>query len=98
MIALEFISRLLIGADRKLRLLWRAEIFFAHGYWMVLIALDPALGFVASRLHLAEGLTAANITLQETENFIVALICTGVFAWDERQRLDSYGLPAALAL
>jgi membrane protease YdiL (CAAX protease family) len=92
------ISRLLVGPDRKLRMLWRATIFFALGYWIVPYALDPAFGFVARRLHLAAGLTAANLALQESENFIVALICTGIFALYERRRLDSYGLPVALAL
>jgi uncharacterized protein len=92
------LSRVLIGSDRKLRLLWRATIFFALGYWIVPVALDPVFDFVARRLHLAAGLTAANITLQEGENFAVAVICTGIFALYERQRLDSYGLPAALAL
>jgi membrane protease YdiL (CAAX protease family) len=92
------VSRLLIGPDQKLRMFWRATIFFMLGYWIVPLALDPAFGFIAARLHLGAGLTAANITLQESENFMVALICTGVFALYERRRVDSYGLPLTLAL
>jgi len=88
-------SRYLLGPDGKLRLLWRAVIFFALAYWIVPIASDPAFDFIAGRLHLANGLTAANIAAQECENLIVALFCTGIFALYERRRLDSYGLPAA---
>ena len=90
-------KRLLIGPDRKLRMLWRAAIFFALAYWVLPLALDPAFGFVAERLHLAAGLTAANVAINEIENFIVALICTAIFARHERRRVDSYGLPVGRA-
>src|SRR2546430_11066034 len=49
------------------------------------------------RSHLAAGLTAANVALNEFENFIVALTCTAIFARYERRRVDSYGLPVARA-
>src|SRR2546430_5844028 len=49
------------------------------------------------RSHLAAGLTAANVALNEFENFVVALICTAIFARYERRRVDSYGLPVARA-
>ncbi|HJX22775.1 MAG TPA: CPBP family intramembrane glutamic endopeptidase, partial [Steroidobacteraceae bacterium] len=88
-------QRLVIGPDRKLRMLWRAVIFFALAYWVLPLALDPAFDFVAQRLHLAAGLTAANVALGESENFIIALICTAIFARYERRRVDSYGLPVA---
>ena len=52
-------KRLVIGPDRKLRMLWRAVIFFALAYWVLPVALDPAFDFVAQRLHLAAGFTAA---------------------------------------
>jgi uncharacterized protein len=87
-----------LGPDGKLRRLWRAAIFFALAYWIVPIASDPAVDFLAGQIRLASGLTAANIALQESENLIVALVCTGIFALYERRRLDSYGLPAARAL
>src|SRR5882762_4771920 len=90
-------KRLLIGPDRGLRMLWRAVIFFALAYWVLPLALDPAFGFVADRLHLAAGLTASNVALNEFENFMVALICTALFARYERRRVDSYGLPVARA-
>src|SRR5438309_12087386 len=92
MIATGF-KRLLIGPDRRLRMLWRAVIFFALAYWVLPLALDPAVGFVAERLHLAAGLTAANVAINEFENFLVALICTAIFARYERRRVDSYRLP-----
>jgi hypothetical protein len=88
-------KRLVIGPDRNLRMLWRAVIFFALAYWVLPVALDPAFGFVAERLHLAAGLTAANVAINEFENFIVALICTAIFARYEGRRVDSYGLPVA---
>ena len=88
-------KRLVIGPDRKLRMLWRAAIFFALAYVVLPLALDPAFDFVAQRLHLAAGLTAANVAISEFENFIVALICTAMFARYERRRVDSYGLPVA---
>ena len=67
-------KRLLVGPDRRLRMLWRAVLFFALAYWVLPVALDPAFGFVAERLHLAAGLTAANVAINELENFVVALI------------------------
>src|SRR5256884_9284511 len=90
-------KRLLIGPDRGLRMLWRAVIFFALAFWVLPLVLDPAFAFVADRLHLAAGLTAANVALNEFENFVVALICTAIFARYERRRVDSYGLPVARA-
>src|SRR3977135_2621003 len=91
------LKRLLVGPDRKLRMLWRAAMFFALAYWVVPLALDPAFAFVADRLHLAAGLTAANVAINEFENLIVALICTAIFARYEGRRVDSYGLPVARA-
>src|SRR5882762_4521402 len=80
-------KRLLVGPDRKLRMLWRAAMFFALAYWVLPLALDPAFAFVADRLHLAAGLTAANVAINEFENFIVALICTAIFARYEGPRV-----------
>src|SRR3981081_2126584 len=91
-------QRLVIDPDRKLRMLWRAVIFFALAYWVLPLALDPAFDFVAQRLHLAAGLTAANVALGESENFIIALICTAIFARHECRRLIVFGLPGAGAL
>src|SRR3977135_3384905 len=89
-------QRLVIDPDRKLRMLWRGGRFFpAPLFGWLPLALDPALDFVAQRLHLAAGLTAANVALGESENFIIALICTAIFARYERRRVDSYGLPVA---
>jgi len=98
MTALDCIIRLFIGPDGRLRLLWRAIIFFTLAYWIAPLALDPAFDFVAGQLHLGTGLTAANIALQECESLIIALICTGIFALYERRPLDGYGLPVGLAV
>lgn len=90
--------RLVIGPDRKLRMLWRAVSFFVLAYWVLPLPLDRAFGFLSDRLHLGTGLTAANVATNELENFVVALICTPIFALYEHRRVDSYGLPVAYAL
>ncbi len=93
-----FLARLLIGRDRKIRLFWRAMIFFALADQVAPLAFDPAFGFLASRLHLGDGFSAANVAMQELENFLIALICTAIFSLYERRRVDSYGLPLSEAL
>jgi membrane protease YdiL (CAAX protease family) len=89
---------ILFGSDRKIRLLWRAMIFYVLADWLLPLALDTAFGFISGTLHLANGLTAANVAMGEIENFVIALICTAVFAWQEGRRVDSYGLPVDQAL
>src|SRR5207253_347690 len=93
-----FVSRLVLGPDRKLRMLWRAVIFLVLANWGVPFLLDPAFSLAASRLRWPGELTAAAVALNELENFIVALVCTAIFALYEHRRVDSYGLPVAQAL
>src|SRR5438270_484534 len=93
-----FVSRLVLGPDRKLRMLWRAVIFLVLANWGVPFLLDPAFSFAASRLRWPGGLTAAAVALNELENFIVALVCAAYVALYEHRRVDSYGLPVAQAL
>jgi membrane protease YdiL (CAAX protease family) len=88
---------ILFGPDRKIRLLWRAVIFYVVADWLLPLALDPAFGFISGTLHLANGLTAANGAIGEIENFVIALICTAIFAWYEGGRVDGYGLPIVQA-
>ena len=87
------LRNLLLGADGKLRPIWRAILYFALGTFVAF----PLLGFVIERiaewLQLSEGLAAGSLALGECQNFLVALVCTGVFAFYERRRIDSYGLP-----
>ena len=93
-----FVSRLVLGPDRKLRVLWRAVIFLVLADRGVPFLLDPLFGFAATRLQQPSEFTAANVALNELENFVVALVCTAIFALYERRRVDSYGLPLAEAL
>jgi membrane protease YdiL (CAAX protease family) len=86
---------LLLGPDGRLRLIWRAVLFFVLAYWLLPFALDPLWRFIAARLQVAADFTAANIGLQELENLLVALIGTAIFALYEQRRIDSYGLPLA---
>ena len=88
---------ILIGPDGRLRLIWRAVLFYLLAYWVLPLALDPVFNFIAARAHVAADFTAANIGLQELENLIVALLCTALFARYEHRRIDSYGLPLANA-
>ena len=93
-----FVRRGLLGCDGRLRLIWRAVIFYAGGTWVVF----PLLGWPADRigawLHVGQGFSAGVVALGEIQNFLTALICTAVFALYERRRVDSYGLPVARAL
>jgi membrane protease YdiL (CAAX protease family) len=88
---------ILIGPDGRLRLIWRAVLFYVLAYWVLPLGLDPVFNFIAARVHVAADFTAANIGLQESENLIVALLCTALFALYEHRRIDSYGLPLANA-
>src|SRR5215470_17808568 len=90
--------RVLLGPDRKLRMLWRAAIFLWLGNWGVPLVLDPLTGWIAQRLGIEPNLSAAAVALSELENFVVALICTAIFAWYEGKRVDGYGLPVREAL
>lgn len=89
---------LLIGPDRKLRLIWRAVIFAVLAYQVLPRVLDPVVSFVAERLHVTPGLTPAGDALWESTSFLIALVCTAIFARYERRRIDSYGLPVSQAL
>jgi len=89
---------LLVGPDRKLRLIWRAVIFWYVADQALPTASAPVLGFIAERLHIAPTLNPAFDTLWELTYFLVALLCTALFARYERRRVDSYGLPVSQAL
>ena len=92
MIAALFLS------NGRLRPIWRAVLYFALASWIVLPLLDRAAPFVAAVLHVPDTLSAGAIAFSEVELFLGALIVTAAFAWYERRRVDSYGLPGARAL
>ena len=64
---------ILFGPDRKIRLLWRAVIFYVLADWLLPLALNPAFGFIARTLHVADGLTPANVAIWEIEGFVIAV-------------------------
>ena len=92
------VVRLLLGPDRKLRMIWRAALFCVISYKLLPLLIDPVFQGLARRLRLGQGLTAANVARGELEIFLLALISTGIFALYERRRVDSYGLPVGEAL
>ncbi len=93
-----FLARLFMGPDRRLRMLWRAVLFLVLANFILPLALDPLVSWIATQAKLQADLTAPYVALTEFENFVVALLCTAVFAWYERRRVDSYGLPVRQAL
>ena len=84
----------LLGPDHKRR----ALLFFALGNWVFLPLVDHAYPPIARALHIGSALTAGTIALGELELFVVALMCTALFARYEGRRVDSYGLPLRRAL
>jgi membrane protease YdiL (CAAX protease family) len=77
----------------KLRLFWRAVIFYSLGNWGLYPLLERPLARAAQGLHLSPGLAPGSIMLYDLWNLVVGLICTGIFAIYEHRRVDSYGLP-----
>ena len=53
---------------------------------------------VSRDLHLTRRLNPASVAFGESENFVAALIATGLFALYERRRVDSYEFPVSGAL
>jgi hypothetical protein len=94
---MQALKRWVLGADGRLRPLWRAILFYAVGTFVVFPLLGAPIAFAAGWLHPGSGLSAGSIALGEFRNFLTALICTGAFALYERRRIDSYGLPVDCA-
>jgi membrane protease YdiL (CAAX protease family) len=92
------IKRAFIGADDKLRPIWRALLFIVASYFVLSPILDWLFQQIAQWLHLRQALSPGAIALGEFENFLLALVCTGAFAVYERRRVDSYGLTINRAL
>ncbi len=91
-------SGVVFGDDRKLRPIWRAILYVLAvvvAIQVLFVAMNAVLGppppgplpFDPLDLSLAEGV-----------NLAAAVLVTGLFAWRERRRIDSYGLPVGRAL
>ena len=84
---------LFIGPD-GLRHGWRFLIFVAAIFLVVRFLEQPAIAFLAGKLHVGRrALSAPSIIVGDGFDLIVILVVTGVFARFERRRVDGYGLP-----
>src|SRR5205823_12946490 len=84
---------LFIGRD-GLRYGWRFLIFATAIIVVVEFLEQPAIGFLAAKLHVdRSALSAQSIIVSGAFDLILILIVTGVVARFERRRIDSYGLP-----
>jgi membrane protease YdiL (CAAX protease family) len=73
---------------------WRFLIFAAVIFLVVQFLEQPAIAFLAAKLHVdRSALSAPSIIVSDGSNLIVILIVTGVAAQFEQRRIDSYGLP-----
>ena len=87
------ISEFFFGPDKLLRPLWRALLYFLLTFVALPFLLDPAATAFFKWTHLRVQLTPELVALGEGESFIIALIATGLFAWYEARRIDSYFMP-----
>src|SRR5436190_23090698 len=73
---------------------WRFLIFAAAIFLAVQFLEQPAIAFLAAKLHVApNALSAPSIIVSGAFDLILILIMTGVVARFERRRIDGYGLP-----
>ena len=87
------IKWLFIGPD-GLRHGWRFLIFAAAIFLVVQFLEQPAIAFLAAKLHVnRSALSAPSIIVSDGFDLIVILVVTGVVARFEQRRIDSYGLP-----
>src|SRR5947207_4913235 len=87
------IKGLFVGPD-GLRHGWRFLIFAAAIFLVVRFLEQPAIIFLAAKLHVDPGaLSAPSIIVSGAFDLIVILIVTGVVARFEHRRIDSYRLP-----
>ncbi len=88
----------LFVADGRVRLIWRAAVYFAIGHWALNPLSDRLSPILQHAIGLAPGFTAANLAIDEILLFVIALVWTGILSAYERRRVDSYGLPVTRAL
>jgi hypothetical protein len=92
-------SAIVIGPDRKLRPIWRALIFVLLIVFVLMPLTNEVLDLILGPAPPGPFVfNPSNISLVETTNFACAFIATGLFAWYEHRRIDSYGMPVGQAL
>jgi hypothetical protein len=89
---------LVLGRDRKLRPIWRAILFVSLTVFVVMPLLGKLLDLIIGPAPPAFTFTPSNLAIAEAFNFACGLIVVGLFAWYERRRIDSYGMPVGEAL
>jgi uncharacterized protein len=90
---------LVLRRDRKLRPIWRALIYVLLIVFVLMPLSNKILDLILGPAPPGPfAFNPSNITLIESVNFACALIATGLFAWYEHRRVDSYGMPLDLAL
>jgi membrane protease YdiL (CAAX protease family) len=98
MATLAAVGGFFLDRDRKLRPIWRAILYALFAG----IVLSELLGFLIVDLlfrgQFAFALAPGPIAFAESPNFLAALICTGILAFYEHRRIDSYGLRIDRAL
>lgn len=92
------ITTVFVGPDGLIWPVWRALLYFLLTFLALPFLLDPAATNMATRLGLSAALTPGSISFGEGEQALIALIATGLFAWYEARRIDSYFLPLRRAL
>ncbi|HEX3654083.1 MAG TPA: CPBP family intramembrane glutamic endopeptidase [Rhizomicrobium sp.] len=92
------IANVFFGQDKLLRPHWRALLYFLLTFVALPYLLGPLTKAVFQAMHLRVALTPALVALSDGDSFLIALISTGLFAWYEARRIDSYFMPIGLAL
>jgi len=92
------VKKAFLGADGRLRFIWRAILFAAFAAVVAPFALQFVLAPIAGTLGIGDGLSADGIAFGEGVNFIIALISTIPFAIYEHRGVFSYGLPLSSML
>jgi hypothetical protein len=92
------IANIFIGPDKLLRPHWRALLYFLLTFLALPYLLNPAVRALFQWTDLPQALAPATTAFGEAENLLIALIATGLFAWYEARRIDSYFMPIGLAL
>ena len=88
-----WLGAVFVGADGKLRFLWRAAIFYVAANWLLTPLLAGPTERLSALLGISPNLTAGNIAISEIGTFLIALVLTALFALYEHRRIDSYGMP-----
>src|SRR5262245_1968272 len=89
----------IIGDDRKLQPIWRAILWAVLVVFVVMPLLGNLLDLIIGPPPPGQfAFSPANLSLSEGFNFACALIVTAMFAFYERRRIDSYGMPVGEAL